>query len=295
MALQKLSLRHQDADFSHGLGRNGPPLPGMLEDGIRYYKHGIGCAVWLPSHRGFRLWRTRRGGRIQSRAYAVRHAEPGCIWFETPEAVKAAFDQAVASGEIVCRNRRSATWRDPIGCTPRTFDCRLVERRRLRPGGYFPAPIRQAVHSGRAHIEASPPAAEDHFLNRRFHRQACTNALDRFLSRQFNGIAIDARADAGKRNRNKRPVLRQSLCTGDSSWTASPAPRYHRPPYRPHRMNDVLRGQTIGLGHLGLAGLAATQQPAFMHQVWPAARWIAPSTPPPPSNEEFAALTMAST
>lgn len=34
-------------------------------------------------------------------------------------------------------------------------------------------------------------------------------------------------------------------------------------------MNDVLRGQTIGLGHLGLAGLAATQQPAFMHQVWP--------------------------
>src|ERR1700742_2759423 len=27
----------------------------------------------------------------------------------------------------------------------------------------------------------------------------------------------------------------------------------------------------------------------------PAARWIAPSTPPPPSSDEFAALTMAST
>src|SRR5437868_30273 len=27
----------------------------------------------------------------------------------------------------------------------------------------------------------------------------------------------------------------------------------------------------------------------------PAARWIAPSTPPPPSNDEFAALTIAST
>src|ERR1700722_16182687 len=27
----------------------------------------------------------------------------------------------------------------------------------------------------------------------------------------------------------------------------------------------------------------------------PAARWIAPSTPPPPSNEAFAAFTMAST
>ncbi|MGC4002123.1 MAG: hypothetical protein QM811_02815 [Pirellulales bacterium] len=27
----------------------------------------------------------------------------------------------------------------------------------------------------------------------------------------------------------------------------------------------------------------------------PAARWIAPSTPPPPNSEEFAALTIAST
>src|SRR6266853_601168 len=44
--------------------------------------------------------------------------------------------------------------------------------------------------------------------------------------------------------------------------------------------------------------LPALQPPSVRHSAsssGPAARWIAPSTPPPPSSERFAAFTMAST
>ena len=80
------------------------PLPGVLEDGIRYYKHGIGFAVWLPS--GTVDFDFGEHGEADgfNRGRIAQFAMPNlaAYGFETPEAVKAAFDQAVASGEIVC-------------------------------------------------------------------------------------------------------------------------------------------------------------------------------------------------
>lgn len=80
------------------------PLPGMLEDGIRYYKHGIGCAVWLPSGTVDFDFGERGEADGFNRGRITQFAMPNlaAYGFETPEAVKAAFDQAVASGEIVC-------------------------------------------------------------------------------------------------------------------------------------------------------------------------------------------------
>jgi hypothetical protein len=60
-------------------------------------------------------------------------------------------------------------------------------------------------------------------------------------------------------------------------------------------VDDVPGGEPVALGEFGVARLAAPEQPALVEKVGPAARWIAPSTPPPPSNDEFAALTIAST
>jgi hypothetical protein len=53
--------------------------------------------------------------------------------------------------------------------------------------------------------------------------------------------------------------------------------------------------QFVALGDLGLPGFAAAERSAFGQQLGPAARWMAPSTPPPPSRLGLAALTMAST
>src|ERR1700686_2227989 len=47
----------------------------------------------------------------------------------------------------------------------------------------------------------------------------------------------------------------------------------------------------------GILAAPVSQPPSMRHSATrsgPAARWIAPSTPPPPSSEELAALTMAS-
>ena len=141
MALQKLRAWHQDADFSHGLGRMDLPLPGVLEDGIRYYKRHRARSGWPSGTVDFDFGEHGEADGF-NRGRIAQFAMPNlaAYGFETPEAVKAAFDQAVASGDCSLRNRRSATWRDPIGCATDAFDCRLVERRRLRPGGYFPSP-----------------------------------------------------------------------------------------------------------------------------------------------------------
>jgi len=61
------------------------------------------------------------------------------------------------------------------------------------------------------------------------------------------------------------------------------------------------RGMTCRAGSLYPLVILASPvlQPPSKRHSWtrsgPAARWIAPSTPPPPSSEEFAALTIAST
>ena len=71
------------------------PLPGMLEDGIRYYKHGIGCAVWLPSRTVDFDFGEHGEADGFNRGRIAQFAMPNlaAYGFETPEAVKAAFDQ----------------------------------------------------------------------------------------------------------------------------------------------------------------------------------------------------------
>ncbi len=67
-------------------------------------------------------------------------------------------------------------------------------------------------------------------------------------------------------------------------------------PDRADRVDDVLGLEPIAARDLGRAGRrsrrACGTRPSSSG---PAARWMAPSTPPPPSSERFAALTMAST
>ena len=67
-------------------------------------------------------------------------------------------------------------------------------------------------------------------------------------------------------------------------------------PDRPDRVDHVARGQPVALGDPRLAGRTAADldgtPPAARG---PAARWIAPSTPPPPRRRSLAALTIAST
>jgi hypothetical protein len=63
-------------------------------------------------------------------------------------------------------------------------------------------------------------------------------------------------------------------------------------PDRADRVNDVFRRQGVAARDLGRSGRAAAQAAAFGA---PAARWMAPSTPPPPASDALAALTMAST
>jgi hypothetical protein len=54
----------------------------------------------------------------------------------------------------------------------------------------------------------------------------------------------------------------------------------------------VIRASPVGQRTWGRTCASARQAAT---RRGPAARWIAPSTPPPPSSDEFAALTMAST
>ena len=66
-------------------------------------------------------------------------------------------------------------------------------------------------------------------------------------------------------------------------------------PDRSGRVDDELGGQFESGRDAGFAGFATVEFTAGFQQFRPAARWIAPSTPPPPRSEQLAALTMAST
>jgi len=62
-----------------------------------------------------------------------------------------------------------------------------------------------------------------------------------------------------------------------------------------HGVDHVARGKPVALGDPRFARRTAAQRLAFREKLRPAARWMAPSTPPPPRRVEFAAFTMAST
>jgi hypothetical protein len=66
-------------------------------------------------------------------------------------------------------------------------------------------------------------------------------------------------------------------------------------PHRANGMNDKSGGQAIPLVSFAWPVLQPWSRRHSLRSSGPAARWIAPSTPPPPRSEQFAALTMAST
>ena len=74
-----------------------------------------------------------------------------------------------------------------------------------------------------------------------------------------------------------------------------PLPVAATPPDGAHRVDDELRRQAVAAGDFGLSGLASFRVRHSASSSGPAARWMAPSTPPPPSRLSLAALTMAST
>jgi len=81
---------------------NGIPQSGMLHGGVRYYKHGYGCAVHLRSEvvdfdfgangetNGFDLWRLSAFASDNLLQYG----------FKDEDALKSAFEEAVASEEF---------------------------------------------------------------------------------------------------------------------------------------------------------------------------------------------------
>ena len=106
----------------------------------------------------------------------------------------------------------------------------------------------------------------------------------------------DACRIAGKCDPRRRHARRPARWRGGSRTPASP-PRRHPPPRQtgPTAWITEARAQAAGAGTLASPGLAPPHPPALFDPVsGPAARWIAPSTPPPPSRLELAALTIAS-
>jgi hypothetical protein len=79
------------------------PQRGQLAGGVNYFKHGYGCAVFLPSGKvdfdfgaegqinGFDLWRLTGFAGKWLKNYG----------FTSEQAVKSAFQSAIESGEIV--------------------------------------------------------------------------------------------------------------------------------------------------------------------------------------------------
>ena len=63
-------------------------------------------------------------------------------------------------------------------------------------------------------------------------------------------------------------------------------------PYGTDGTNDLASWETIRAGNTGFSREATAEQPSRSNS-GPAARWMAPSTPPVPSNVVLAALTIA--
>lgn len=113
------------------------------------------------------------------------------------------------------------------------------------------------------------------------------------------GLILRIAEDAGRNERERHGLaavlLRQQearLVAGDELFPlAMPAAA----PDRADGVDDVPAGQPIG--PVSFAS-PIRQPPSLRHSAsssGPAARWMQPSTPPPPSKLSFAALTMAST
>ncbi len=116
--------------------------------------------------------------------------------------------------------------------------------------------------------------------------QCCTQRGHRDDGRSSWRIAVYAATDGRKRNAVQRMAAQKMQCVAIAlreqralacAGSAKPC---------------VMRASPVGQRTPGVTCGSARQARSSSG---PAARWMAPSTPPPPSNVSFAALTMAST
>ena len=137
---------------------------------------------------------------------------------------------------------------------------------------------------------------EDHRFGAVVRRQMSGDGAHRDSRRRVARKAVDSGGNCRKGDRDE-PVL-----AGDPQRVAVAGRKGFRLagiaalPDRPDRVDDVRRRQPIAASQFRLARRAAAQR-AASRRATPGqrARWIAPSTPPPPSSDALAALTMAST
>lgn len=115
------------------------------------------------------------------------------------------------------------------------------------------------------------------------------------LCRLIKREAVDARADGREIDRMTVVFARKAQAVAVAIGQQLRLTVLPVAPARTRRVDDVARRQAIAAGDLRLAGTAAVKTAALIEQTVPAAMWMAPSTPPPPSSEQLAALTMAST
>ena len=129
-------------------------------------------------------------------------------------------------------------------------------------------------------------------------RQKLPGGGDRDLCRFRDGVSINARADGGKCDCFD-PVFgcqpQRLPMTGGQQFRLT---RFTSPVDRPHRVNDV---SGVKEPAPVITALPGGQRPMFARIAsssaitdGPAARWIAPSTPPPPRSSGLAAFTIAS-
>src|SRR4051812_10807402 len=113
---------------------------------------------------------------------------------------------------------------------------------------------------------AGGKAAEHDLADRRVLFQLCPDGGSRHARGKFDRIAVDAGADAGKRNARERMLrgeLERTAIAGGGQPGFAERPAI---PHRAHGVDDVTRRQAVTPGDLRIAGVATVQQPAFVQQ-----------------------------
>ena len=155
---------------------------------------------------------------------------------------------------------------------------------------------RRSARSAKAASRRLAEEHEAHELDLGQLRQRRARRRDRDPCGELDRIAVDAGRDRGERDRaaaeRRRDLERAPVARGQQRGLAALA----APPDRADGVDDVPRRQPARRRRLRIAGRAAAEQRGTRPgSPGPPARWIAPSTPPPPSSVSLAALTIAST
>ena len=121
------------------------------------------------------------------------------------------------------------------------------------------------------------------------------DGVHRHPERLILGIAKNAGGDQWKCHRLTAVLLRQRKAGAIAGGELFPLAALTAVPHGADGVDDVAARQAVRTGDFA----SPVRQPPKVRHSWsssgPAARWIQPSTPPPPRSVSFAALTIAST